>query len=116
MKQRQVTGPKSSFVCATASALALFEAYQSISISTSSRPIKATTTGMNVGNQATWALFTGSYSFGLLDLLLKLICFSGNFVRCLSVWLAFVYYCSVDAPCGCCSSSGTLFWFLVLCA
>ena len=66
MKHRQVTGPKSSFVCATASALALFGAYESISISSSSRPIKATTTGMNVGNQATWALFTGSYSFGLL--------------------------------------------------
>jgi len=110
MKQRQVTGPKSSFVCATASALALFGAYESISISSSSRPIKATTTGMNVGNQATWALFTGSYSFGLLDLLL--LCFSGNF--CLSVWLACVYYCSVDAPCGCCSSSGTLIWLLVV--
>jgi len=110
MKHRQVTGPKSSFVCATASALALFGAYESISISSSSRPIKATTTGMNVGNQATWALFTRSYSFGLSDLLL--ICFSGNF--CLSVWLAFVYYCSVDAPCGCCSSSGTLIWLLVV--
>ena len=105
-----LTGPKSSFVCATASALALFGAYESISISSSSRPIKATTTGMNVGNQATWALFTGLYSFGLLDLLL--LCFSGNF--CLSVWLACVYYCSVDAPCGCCSSSGTLIWLLVV--
>ena len=31
-----------------------------------------------------------------------------------SVWLAFVYYCSVDAPCGCCSSSGTLFWLLMV--
>ena len=59
----------------------------------------------------TGALFYASYSFGLLDFLL--LCFSGDLMFCLSVWLAFVYYCSVDDPSGFCSSYGT-FWFFVV--
>ena len=112
MKHRQVTGPKSSFVCATASALALFAAYESIFSSSLSRPTKAITASMNMGNQAIGALFTGSYAFGLLDLLL--LCFSGNCALCLSVWLAFFYDCTLNAPSGCCFSSGNFFWFFVV--
>ena len=101
---------QSYFVCAT-NQLALFAAFESISISSLSRLTKATTASMNMGNQVTGALFYGSYSFGLLDFLLS--CFSGDLMFCLSVWLAFVYYCSVDDPSGFCSSYGT-FWFFVV--
>ena len=91
---------QSYFVCAT-NHLALFAAFESILISSLSRPTKATTPGMNTGNQVTGALFYGLYSFRLLDFLL--VCFSGDLMFCLSVWLAFVYYCSVDDPSGFCS-------------
>ena len=81
MKHQQVMGPE-SFGCVTISALALFAAYESIVSSSLSRPIKATTAGINMRNHAIRAL-TGLYIFRLFDHLL--FCLSGNSVLCLSV-------------------------------
>ena len=80
-------GPKSSFVCATYGFSSVCGSY-SILISSLFWPTKASTTGMNAGNQVTGALFNGLCSFGLLDFLI--LCFSEDLTLCLSVWLAFV--------------------------
>ena len=98
-------GPQSSFVCAT-NQLALFAAFESILISSLSKLTKATTAGMNTGNQATGALFYGLYSFGLLDLLL--LCFSGDLMFCFlcglhlsttAEWMHLVGAVPVRGPC-----------------
>ena len=103
MKHRQVVGSESSG-CVTMSALALFVAYKSIFSSSPSRLTKATTVGMNVGNQAIRALFTGLYAFELLDhdLLLTaslgILCFDflcGLHLSVIALWMLLLAAVSV---------------------